>query len=84
MFEPSHRNPESKYTRFLRIFTLIMTLLYPALGIFLIFSSPEQVRLDENLKLILGIVLLVYGVIRFMRVYKQYFKPRRDRFSNEE
>lgn len=84
MFEPSHRNPESKYTKFLRFFTLVMTLLYPALGLFLIFSSKEQVRLDPTMKLILGIVLLVYGIFRFMRVYKQYFKSPRDRFQKEE
>jgi len=60
-----------------------MTLLYPALGIFIFFSSDEQIRFDPTLKKMLGAVLVIYGIIRAVRVYQQHFK-KRDRFRNEE
>jgi hypothetical protein len=85
MFEPNRdsRRPENAYTKFVKYFSLAMSLLYPALGLFLIFSSPEQIRLDPKLKIGLGIVLLIYGVLRFVRTYQSHFKNR-DRFRDEE
>lgn len=56
-----------------------MALLYPALGVFLLFSGSERVgMIDPKLRIGLGIVLIVYGIYRFTRSYKQYFKtPKR-------
>jgi hypothetical protein len=77
--EPSPR-PENNFTRFIKYFTLVMALLYPALGIFLLISDSDRVRMvDPKIRIGLGIVLIVYGIYRFMRSYKQYFKtPRRN------
>jgi hypothetical protein len=76
MFEPNDRRqkPENAYTKFIKYFSLVMTLLYPALGLYLIFSSPEQIHLDPTLKKTLGGILIVYGAFRFYRAYQQYFK----------
>ncbi|MFC5270611.1 hypothetical protein [Adhaeribacter terreus] len=85
MFEPRNpRNqPESTYTKIVKYFSLVMTLLYPAIGVFLFFSTPEQVRLDETTKKILGGVLVVYGIIRAIRVYQEHFKNK-NRHHREE
>jgi len=72
MFEENPR--ENKVNKFLRIFSLIMTLAYPALGIYLLISTPEQLRLDPTIKKVLGGVLIVYGIFRFYRAYQQFFK----------
>lgn len=72
MFEPDR--PENKVNKFLKFFSLVMTLLYPALGLYLILSSPEQIHLDPTLKKVLGGVLIVYGSFRFYRAYQQFFK----------
>jgi len=72
---------ENNFTTFLKYFTLLMALLYPALGIFLLVSDSDRVGLlDPKIRIGLGIVLIVYGIYRFTRSYKQYFKrPRRNR-----
>jgi hypothetical protein len=72
MFDPKHH--ESKANKYLRYFSLLMTLVYPALGIYLIISSPEQIHLDPTMKKILGGVLVVYGIYRFYRAYLAIFK----------
>ncbi len=72
--EPSPQ-PENNFTRFIKYFTLVMALLYPALGLFLLFSDSDRIRMvDPKIRIGLGIVLIVYGIYRFMRSYKQYFK----------
>lgn len=77
--EPSPR-PENNFSKFLKFFTLLMALLYPALGLFLLFSGGERVAmLDPKLRIGLGIILIVYGIYRFMRSYKQYFKKPHQR-----
>lgn len=79
-FRPEPKpQPENNFTRFLKYFTLLMALLYPALGLFLLFSDSERVRmLDPKIRIGLGIVLIGYGIYRFMRTYNQYFKtPKR-------
>lgn len=82
MFEP--RNPhENTYTKIIKYFSLVMTLLYPALGLFIFFSSDERVRFDPTLKKMLGAVLIIYGIIRAYRVYQQHFKPKK-RYRDEE
>jgi hypothetical protein len=78
--EPAPR-PENNFTKFVKYFTLLMALLYPALGLYLIFADSERVGvLDPKIRIGLGIVLIGYGIYRFMRSYSQYFKrPRQNR-----
>ena len=80
---PRREPTENNYNKFAKYFTLIMSLIYPALGLFLFFSSPNQVAMDPTMKKILGVVLVVYGVVRFLRTYQRYFKTR-NRFDNED
>ncbi len=71
--------PQNNFTKFIKYFTLVMALIYPALGLYLLLSSDERVSLlDPKIRIGLGIVLIIYGIYRFTRSYKQYFgKPRR-------
>jgi hypothetical protein len=85
MFEPrnQHNQPESTYAKIVKYFSLVMTLIYPAIGVFLFFSRPDQVRLDETTKKILGAVLVIYGIIRMVRVYQEHFKNKNRRHNEE-
>jgi len=74
MREPLERNPETTLQKFLKYFGLLMTLVYPGFGLYLIFSSPEQLALQPQVKLILGIMLILYGLFRFYRTYRRHFK----------
>jgi len=85
MFQPRdpRHEPQGAFAKFTKYFSLVMTLVYPAIGVFIFFSSDEQVRLDPTVKKILGAVLVIYGVIRAVRVYQQHFKAQ-NRFRDKE
>lgn len=76
--EPKPR-PENNFTKFIKYFTLVMALVYPAMGLFLLLSDGDRVKmLDPKIRIGLGIVLIVYGIYRFTRSYNQYFRtPKR-------
>ncbi len=76
MREPLEKTPETTLQKFLKYFSLFMTLVYPALGLYLMLSSPEQLALQPQIKLILGVVLILYGIFRFYRTYIRYFKDK--------
>lgn len=77
----SSRNPVQ---RFVRIFTLLMTLLYVALGLFLIFIDYTNLNLDlsNEVRYVLGGILILYGIARFIRVYQ--LNKRSNNKTNEE
>jgi hypothetical protein len=68
------RTPPTTAQKFLKYFGLFMTLIYPAFGIYLLVSSPQQLAIQPQVKQILGIMLIVYGLFRFYRAYMRYFK----------
>jgi hypothetical protein len=80
--DPNQRPAEPSGPKFLRYFNLFMTLVYPAIGIYILLSSPDQIALDKSTKVILGVILIFYGVFRFYRTYNRYF--RKDRSSRYE
>ncbi|WP_230407252.1 hypothetical protein [Pontibacter cellulosilyticus] len=61
-----------------------MTLLYVGLGIFLIAVDQQQLNLNlsNEVRYVLGGILILYGAARFIRVYQLNKKSRRNR--NEE
>lgn len=71
----SNRPPKSGPEKYLKYFTLFMCLVYPLLGLFIMFSGSIQIALPQNYKTILGVMLILYGGIRFYRAYKKYFRP---------
>jgi cytochrome c biogenesis protein CcdA len=73
MLKPRGEKPTSNPAqKFVRIFTLLMTLLYVALGVFLIFIDETQLNLNisDEVRIVLGGILILYGAVRFIRVYK--------------
>jgi hypothetical protein len=77
MREPRNPRPETQSQKFLKYFNLFMTLVYPAFGAYILLSSPDQIALDKTTKIILGIILICYGVFRFFRTYNRYFRKDR-------
>ena len=85
MLRPKREKKNNSFFRkFVMYFSMLMTLIYVALGVFLIFADEELLNLciPDNVKIILGGVLILYGLIRFVRVYQQNQKINRNR--NEE
>jgi positive regulator of sigma E activity len=74
MQEPNKVSSETTLHKFLRYFSLVMTLIYPVLGLILYFSRPDQIAIaDPKTKKIVGIILILYGIFRFYRNYKRSF-----------
>lgn len=71
------------FTKFVFYFGLLMTLIYVMLGLFLIFADKDQLNLaiPENIKVILGGVLILYGIIRFIRVWQANSKNGRKKYD---
>ncbi|TXK36643.1 hypothetical protein FVR03_17375 [Pontibacter qinzhouensis] len=85
MLPPRRERPQPKgFHKVVFYFTLIMTLIYIAAGFFLIFADVRQYNLGlpENMKIILGGVLILYGIIRFVRVYQKNSQKRHDKFRD--
>ena len=80
MREPNKVSSESTLQKFFRYFSLIMTLVYPLIGLLLYFSRPDQIAIaDANTKKIVGIILILYGIFRFYRNYSRSFRNNSDR-----
>jgi len=74
--------------RIVRYFTLIMSLVYAALGIWLWVTARHQsaagalLPLGPKTRMVLGTVFILYGIIRFVRTIRSQFrKPTRNEFS---
>lgn len=74
--------------RIVRYFTLIMSLVYTALGVWLWLTANHQsaagalLPLGPKTRMVLGTVFIFYGVIRFVRTIRSQFrKPSRNEFS---
>ena len=62
----------------MRYFSLVMSVAYIALGVYLFIASPEAFSLSPAVQQILGGVFVVYGIIRFVRAYRQMSFSRYD------
>ncbi|MEI6817143.1 MAG: C4-dicarboxylate ABC transporter [Bacteroidota bacterium] len=69
-------------TRILRYFEALMVLAYVGFGIFVLFYSNDFFRLSTVQRIVLGVVLIVYGLYRVFRVYKKY--SYKEQNENEE
>jgi len=78
--DQKNRPSENTLQKFFRYFSLVMTLIYPVVGLLLYFSRPDQIAMvDQNTKKIVGILLILYGIFRFYRNYRTSFKNRPER-----
>lgn len=64
------RPTQSMFAKFARIFGIFMTLLYMAMGIFIMFAADSfNLDMPDSMKYALGGILILYGIVRFVRVY---------------
>ncbi len=68
------------FNKFARYFGMLMTLVYVALGLFIMFMDEEQYNLDmsDTARKIFGGTLILYGLVRFIRAYQVNAKSKRD------
>ena len=64
----------------MKYFEIIMSLLYLFAGVILVAAPRESFNFPSTYTIPLGIVLVVYGLVRAYRVYKKYFS---DRYESE-
>lgn len=73
----SERRPQTTYDNVIKYTSLVMVAIYLGVGLYVLLSSPEQMALSQQVKMIVGGMLIVYAFIRFVRVYQRYFKKSR-------
>jgi surface polysaccharide O-acyltransferase-like enzyme len=85
MIRPERPKPNTSFlAKFVKIFGLLMTTLYVVLGVYLIFTDEQNSNLNipAKFRYILGGVLILYGIFRFIRVLQA--NSRKDRRRYEE
>lgn len=63
-------------SRILSYFEVIMVLAYVGFGIFVLFFSEKVFTLLPIQRIVLGVVLIVYGIYRSYKAYKKNFKNK--------
>ena len=64
----------------LRYFLLLMTIIYIGLGVCL-WVAPIALNLTPNVRRILGAVFVIYGIIRFVRIYREHFQNSSSKYD---
>jgi predicted membrane channel-forming protein YqfA (hemolysin III family) len=72
------------FNKFARYFGMLMTLVYVALGLFIMFMDDELYNLDmsQTARMLFGGTLILYGVVRFVRAYQINNKSKRNRYND--
>ncbi|MCC9168659.1 hypothetical protein [Pontibacter harenae] len=80
--EREERPQNSVFSKIARYFGMLMTLIYVALGVFIIFADPGylNINISETARWILGGVFILYGIVRFIRIYKSNSSNSNGRF----
>jgi hypothetical protein len=75
------RSTVTFFNKFARYFGMLMTLIYVALGLFLLFIDGEDYNLaiSDSARMIFGGTLILYGIVRFVRAYQMNSKSNRNR-----
>lgn len=63
-----------------RYFTMLMAVVYMGLGTFLIAAPPGVFHLTPTTRRIVGGLFILYGLLRFVRAFRQHFRKRHDAF----
>ena len=83
MIRPKRERPTpTSFSKFIRIFGLLMTTLYVVLGVFIIFADETMnLNMPQNTRVILGGILILYGIVRFIRAFQADSKRDRNRYE---
>jgi cytochrome bd-type quinol oxidase subunit 2 len=77
----TEKRTRKTFRNFAKFFSIGMGLIYLGFGIFIIFSDPNQINLDQTFKTILGGILILYGCLRFIRAYHQHTKEKQQKYE---
>lgn len=58
-------------------FTLAMAVIYAGLGILMWLPQANVFALPVTTRRILGVVFIFYGILRFVRTYRQHFQKNK-------
>ncbi|CAN5915973.1 hypothetical protein BH24BAC1_BH24BAC1_35390 [soil metagenome] len=78
----SEKRTRKTFVNFAQIFSIGMGLIYFAFGVFVIFSEPGTIPIEPNWKYVLGVVLILWGCMRFFRAYQQKTKERTRKYED--
>ncbi|UOQ75755.1 hypothetical protein MUN84_13970 [Hymenobacter sp. 5516J-16] len=67
-----------KQQSWVRYFTLLMSMVYAGLGLYLWFAPAGTLTLGDTPRRLLAAVFVFYGIIRFVRTYQQHFKKNKN------
>ena len=87
MLRPKREEPDSLslFRKVVRIFTLTMTLVYVALGIFIMFAADRlRLSISSEMRYAIGGILVLYGVVRFIRAYQRNKRVKEENNNYEE
>lgn len=57
-----------------KCFGIVMVVLYIAIGTTIIFKSPELDNVPRNYSIVFGVLLILYGLFRALKVYRNHFE----------
>ena len=63
---------------FSQYFVLVMAVVYIGLGLYLLLSSVTIFTLPSTPRRILGALFVFYGIVRFVRTYRQNLRQSND------
>lgn len=74
--------------RLVRYFVIVMALVYVGLGIWLLWSASKPtaggiIALGPTARRVLGVVFIIYGLLRFGRGYQAHFRKSSSSDTNE-
>lgn len=74
----NNRIQKSLNERFLFVVGIILVILYLILAGIFIFWTKLQLPLEQRYRMWFGILLIVYAIIRFVRIFKKYNSNKDD------
>jgi cytochrome c biogenesis protein CcdA len=78
----TERTSRKTFGNFAMFFSIGMGLIYFGFGVFVIFSEPGLIAIEPTWKYILGVVLILWGCMRFFRAYQQRTKERHRKYED--
>ncbi|NEM99592.1 hypothetical protein [Pontibacter burrus] len=84
MLRPKRERPNTtQFAKAVRIFGLLMTTMYMVFGVFIIFADESSLNLNitDNVRYMLGGILILYSIVRFVRLYQSNSNKGRNRYE---
>jgi ACR3 family arsenite efflux pump ArsB len=65
----------SWFAKLMLYFGIIIAIVFIGLGIVLVFTNTFNYWGDKNMRIVLGLFLMMYGLFRFVKVYQNFRNP---------